>query len=623
MKTTHYEPVSPSPWLLVLLALEILALPALASDPQIDSWLTRDSGQYARIYLNGADQLAGKSVTTWSRGAAQQTQPAYSGVQEIDSSVDWVYLWSTGLGVHVMGPWYLDPGKTELFPNLPANTKTLYRIPRHPSSPDAKVLTGLGPIGIFVDGVAMYDSRDALSWNGSSEVPGPNGGYWNRDAYVNEKPSFDPSNAHQDQSGTYHYHANPPALRYLLGDNVLFDGKTKTYRENTALTQLKHSPILGWVSDGYPIYGPYGYGNSMDPKGGVRRMISGYVPRNGQNGADNLTATGRKTLPAWAVRFYHVAANQSGPAVNGWYPLGRYMEDNAYLGDLGKKLGKDFDLDECNGRFCVTPEFPQGTYAYFVSITPDGTPVFPYNIGRAFHGNPTGGSGQSIPEKVTTNFLGAPLLQVVAAPAVKATNGAVTLVWNSAEGGTYRIEESGDGKKWTELATNLTAKGAVTEATVAGNPAESFRIERTALATYDPVTGGSARGRRGGPGGRGGRGEMGGPGGPGGRGGMGTGIASVTPSSAKRGDKVTLTINFGADAQPPMPPADAPVAAVKIGGIAASQPRHVSQNQVQVTVSIPANASPGAQAVTVAFPGPPFDRTSTVSYKLDNAFTIQ
>ena len=57
----------------------------------------------------------------------------------------------------------------------------------------------------------------------------------------------------------------------------------------------------------------------------------------------------------------------TAPNVSAWYPLGRYIEDHDYLGDLGKKQGRDFDLDENNARFCVTPEFPNGTWAYFVA----------------------------------------------------------------------------------------------------------------------------------------------------------------------------------------------------------------------------------------------------------------
>ena len=77
----------------------------------------------------------------------------------------------------------------------------------------------------------------------------------------------------------------------------------------------------------------------------------------------------------------------NGPTVSSSYPFGRYMEDNAYLGDLTNSAtgsnyvhGVDFDLNEYNGRFCVTPEFPGGTYAYFVSISSSSSnavPTFP------------------------------------------------------------------------------------------------------------------------------------------------------------------------------------------------------------------------------------------------------
>ena len=179
-------------------------------------------------------------------------------------------------------------------------------------------------------------------------------------------------------------------------------------------------------------------------------MVSGYVPRNGLNGTDNLSTNGaaRTTIPAWAVRLYtnNVSANQSGPTVSSSYPFGRYMEDNAYLGDLTNSAtgtnyqqGVDFDLDEYNGRWCVTPEFPGGTYAYFVSISSNGIPTFPYNIGRAFYGSPTGGSVSSISETVVTNFLGnTNLASTLNAPGV--SNGTVTLTWSAVEGGSYQVE---------------------------------------------------------------------------------------------------------------------------------------------------------------------------------------
>src|SRR5262249_48488283 len=149
---------------------------------------------------------------------------------------------------------YLNASHSNIFPNLPVNTKSLYRFPRNPSAPTNKTLTGLGTIGFFVDGVAMFDTRDAYYWNGSTDTQGT--GNWNREAYVNEGVTFDAGYAHQENTGTHHYHADPIALRYQLGDNVIFNPATQTYSENPTNTVFKHSPILGWARDGLPIYGP-------------------------------------------------------------------------------------------------------------------------------------------------------------------------------------------------------------------------------------------------------------------------------------------------------------------------------------------------------------------------------
>src|SRR5205814_2486849 len=142
----------------------------------------------ARIYPTAADESARNAVTTWSRGQGTQALPVYAGVREVSSSSTWVYIRSSGLASYVMGPWYLNAAKTQLFPNYPANAHVLYRIPRSPTVPASKTLTGLGAIGYFVNGVALFDNRDAFYWNGTSEVMG--NGLWNRDAYVNESVTF-------------------------------------------------------------------------------------------------------------------------------------------------------------------------------------------------------------------------------------------------------------------------------------------------------------------------------------------------------------------------------------------------------------------------------------------------
>ncbi|MFO1490792.1 MAG: YHYH protein [Kiritimatiellia bacterium] len=439
---------------LPLLLLPLLPSATPAQDPRTDSWFTDFSGKYARIYQTDAEKTAGVGKTTWTNGTQTQSLPVYCGIQQVLSSASWVYIRTTGLASYTMGPWLNGS-----FPNLPKNQAVLYRFPRTTPNPvtttTGRTRTGLGPIGYFVDGVAMFDSSDGQYWNGSTEVSGAGTGYWNRDAYVNEGATFDPAYAHQENSGTYHYHANPKALRHLLGDHVDYNAATKVYSESTAPV-TGHSPILGWVRDGNPVYGPYGYSSALNAASAVTRMRSGYTLRNGANGADNLATTGRTTIPQWAVRAFGVAAAQSGPTVNTTYPLGRYMEDKAYRGDLGQTMGVDFDLDEFNGRYCVTPEFPGGVYAYFVSINADGTPAYPYNIGRAFRDSPTGSAPGSIAETVVTNFTaGAALDQVIESAAAPAGDD-VTLVWSGLEGGTYQVEVSTNLTTWVAL-TSLAA----------------------------------------------------------------------------------------------------------------------------------------------------------------------
>jgi hypothetical protein len=468
-------------------------LPARAADPQLDSWLTANTRRYARIYETDADRLAGTPVTTWTRGTTSQATPSYAGVIQVSSSANWVYLRSSGLGTHVMGPWYLNVAHTQPFPSYPANTGVLIRIPRTPTIPTTKTLTGFGAIGYFVDGVAAFDNRDAFSYSTASSMDANpvnslrGDGVWNREAYANEGSTFDPAFAHQAMT-SHHYHANAPAVRYQLGDHVDFNATTKIYTESTAAISA-HSPIVAWLADGLPVYGPFGYSSPMDSKSGFRRMTPGYVKRDGTNGTTNLASTGRTTIPAWAARTQNrsatLLATTFGPVVGTPYLLGNYIEDYDYLGDLGKTQGVDFDLNEQNVRFCVTPEFPNGTWAYFLTIESDGTPKFPNLVGRTFYGNPVGGSVNAINETVT-EYVRASQASAITVSAISA-NSTVAIAWTSVEGATYKIETSADAATWTALAGAgaLTSSGGDTTSFSTSTVAANYRVTLTALATYD------------------------------------------------------------------------------------------------------------------------------------------
>ncbi len=166
--------------------------------------------------------------------------------------------------------------------------------------------------GISVDGV-LFDPFAAEYWNNDRSSGWQ---YYALGGGVNL--GIDRNNAHVQPSGAYHLHGVPDDLLNVLGSS-------------------RHSPLVGWAGDGFPIYVRNGYANSKKV-GKVRSIKSSYQLKTG-------------TRP-------------SGPGgtYNGWF-----NQDYEYVKGSG-------DLDAANGRFCVTPDYPKGTYAYFIT---DGFPSVP------------------------------------------------------------------------------------------------------------------------------------------------------------------------------------------------------------------------------------------------------
>jgi hypothetical protein len=285
----------------------LLAQVALAQGPEISSWIINTTGAtgYGNIPSN---------------------------VQQVAYTTTDVYVNVTGVPDYTIGPW---PGN----PNTPVNTDFTFKITRNPQANTAgSTNTPLGHIGVWKNGVTLFNAKDAMSYN--------NQNIWHQNAIVVEGPSFDECLGHPAPGGEYHHHLNPTCLW-----------------DDTDGTQ--HGPILGYAFDGFPIYGGYSYTNT-DGTGAIVRMQSSYQLRD---------ITARTTLSDGTA----LPANQYGPAIDATHPLGYYIEDYEYVEGLG-------DLDEHNGRFCETPDYPNGIYCYFVTIDANYDAVYPYIIGPTYYG---------------------------------------------------------------------------------------------------------------------------------------------------------------------------------------------------------------------------------------------
>jgi hypothetical protein len=257
-----------------------------------------------------------------------------SDVQEVCYNTDTIYVRANSLGSFIMGPWPGDP-----FTAAGQNYAYIFpRNPTYPSSTHMNLPTGM--CGLWINGVAIYTAGDGKSYKSSTGTNANNGdGLWNTIAWVAHINEMDDGGGHPDPNQVYHNHSNPYQL---------YDSSAKTV----------HSPIIGWAFDGFPIYGPFGYTSATDATSAIKRMTVSYQLRN--------ITDRNSTSPA-------------GPAINSTFPLGTYIEDYEYVSALG-------DLDEYNGRWCVTPEYPSGTYAYFLGTNSNGTPTYPNIVAKKFYG---------------------------------------------------------------------------------------------------------------------------------------------------------------------------------------------------------------------------------------------
>ena len=287
-------------------------------EPVVTSWLINGSG------------ATGSSTNTAIHAVVSGYDADVQQVRHNDSDV---YVNATGVPSYPVGPW--PDGN----PGIATDREWLFRIPKSPEKETGtKTDTPLGNIGVLVNGVPMFNVKDAFSYR--------NQGVWNQNAVINEADGMDAALGHPAPAwgestvggfapGRYHHHQQPVSLRAQLGD----DGSG-------------HSPILGFAFDGFPIYGPYGFANAAGT-GGAVRMESSYQLRSGT-----------RPLP---------------PSDPGGTYDGTYMEDYEFVSGSGH-------LDEHNGHFMVTPEYPDGIYHYHTTVDNKNESAFPYLLGTQFYG---------------------------------------------------------------------------------------------------------------------------------------------------------------------------------------------------------------------------------------------
>lgn len=238
---------------------------------------------------------------------------------------------SNGIPDHQPGQF---PGRGN--PNTISEQKYNLRVTMTPKAND-KATPQRGVLaGVALNGV-VFDPGTAENWKND-----PRSG-WRQEAIspttiAGAKMGLDTSNAHVQPNGAYHYHALPVGLvERLCKDKGVKDGEAML--------------LVGWSADGFPIYDHHCFSKADDAKSTLKELHASYKLKKG-------TRPDEKATP---------------PGPGGAYD-GTYTQDFEYIAGSG-------DLDECNGRFGVTPEFPQGTYYYVV------TDEFPY-ISRMFRGTP-------------------------------------------------------------------------------------------------------------------------------------------------------------------------------------------------------------------------------------------
>ncbi|MBP6350526.1 MAG: YHYH protein [Candidatus Obscuribacter sp.] len=289
--------------------------------------LTMSSTTPAAFAHSGSGELVSAQKSSKERAASAPwdlfklaLSPAYANPANLSITVSggYRYVKSDGLPDHSTGQ-FPNQGN----PNSISEQSYSFKMPVNGRLNGNITALNHSPFGVAINGV-VFDPGTAEYWNNDRSSG------WHMEAmYLGQRLGLDWSNAHVQPNGAYHYHGLPEGI----------------------LQKFKSAgkPVLvGWAADGFPIYAQYGYRSAREASGALVKLKSSYCLKRGNR-----------------------PGGGSGPG--GTYD-GLYEEDFEYVANLG-------DLDQCNGRTGVTPEYPQGTYYYVITET------YPF-IPRCYHGTP-------------------------------------------------------------------------------------------------------------------------------------------------------------------------------------------------------------------------------------------
>jgi hypothetical protein len=203
---------------------------------------------------------------------------------EVANDLDHAMVYVTGIPDYTMETPKLFAGFK------PGNIYGAYKISAEPK-PDTRSLhefASKGAIGIFVNGVNIFNYTDTFSYNDK--------GAWTYDANVAEATIVNSDISHATPSDLPQF----PKSRGIFHNHQMSRELLEQLKDPFARGVRAHSRIVGYAIDSYPIYGPLGYG-SRDRSSGIKTLRSSYVKRDWIEAGKGGTGH-RSSLPEWSVR---------------------------------------------------------------------------------------------------------------------------------------------------------------------------------------------------------------------------------------------------------------------------------------------------------------------------------